>query len=620
MPQRTAVAAVLAILFVIACAQLQRERAPSSSEPILATLREDKPACLGMVQDFCSTLYAPLYQGKLDIELPSETLQIRRGKTENDFSQIYFEYAQTQIRHRDYLPRAFRQVLNELGYFKKLRQYLSRKPASLMTLEDRIEILRLSADIDGTWASAVNETVLRRMEKQFPGFSQMSDDITPLELRNEQKRMRNVLNSEIAKAFWSEHPNWKRVEEQFNETKTVFKQVIAENPGLSPDVKQEWQRRIAEVKLIVPGSDPEVEMIACSRTEENAYYYKYKNYVTVCAGDFNGEELRQVLAHELGHALDIQRSLAILEDNSTLGKELTRLRRASCSNKPFSCEAWNNLKERFTDLVRDIEQFQVDVPQFYQCLKGKKTRQAPTDYVERVAREEVQKLVARFAEQNTFLRLVSPRLPLANGKFQKNPMYLNPCGYYLWDMDYHSFDDELTTLLFFSAEYRCSSDMPEGQKFQTAIEKAVEMQRILTTASIKREGEFSNRERLNADGYAASPDERFADAMGQWVFNRMLQNESNIEKRRALYLANVAWMCPKPSLQQLFPDYAHIKRNYYVDPHPDDFLRQKQLLSGSTPDILGCKKDFEIDSCSLVPSDAPDSRTPPHVALHLKWQ
>src|SRR5690606_5573931 len=99
----------------------------ASREPVaLRFIDEEKPPCLGMLQNFCKTLYAPGNWGRIEIPLPTETYEIRRGQTANDFSQVYYEYAQSQLRQRDRLPAEFRVALIQRGYFHKLRAYLAR--------------------------------------------------------------------------------------------------------------------------------------------------------------------------------------------------------------------------------------------------------------------------------------------------------------------------------------------------------------------------------------------------------------------------------------------------------------------------------------------------------------
>lgn len=599
---------VCVIFIAIACASVEQSATDNPTtatsqvlqSPILRTISEERPPCLGMVKTFCENLYSPSNQGTLAVPLAGAAIEIKKGQTENDFSQVYFEYAETQIKFRDRLPRDFRTILSHLKYFQKLKVYLSRKPRTVMTLEERADVVRLAHEIEALWNAAISESSLKRMERKYPGYSRIKEDLIPLELKHESSRVRNILLSEIAKAVWAEHPKWNEVERQFQDVRDAFIHVISNQPSLSKEIKEDWLERIRASSLIVPGSDPEVDMLACSRTEENAYYYTNKNYLTVCAGDFNSEDVRHTLSHELAHSLDFSRSLTIFESRSPLGVRLSQLRNASCSAENFSCERWADFRSTFEESTKALANFKVQLPEFQSCLKVKKTTSPiPEDYLVRVAKEKAQKAISDLAEKNAFLRMISSELPAPNGKPQKNPMYLNPCRYYLWDSALDLFDEELSGLLFFTSEYRCTQNLPSPDRFQLAVERTMEMETTLFLARMKAEGEYSSRNRLNADGYASSPMERFADSMAGLVFAHLLEKESDIVKRRAMYLGNIAWLCQKPSLQQVLPLEAGIQRKFYIESHSEDSQRQKELLPEEIRKALRCEKDFEMQECRL---------------------
>lgn len=597
-------------LFVIAlsaCSHLEngfRDPVETATFPLtnasLRVINELSPGCLDLFKSFCKSLYSPGTEGAMKIPLPDGALEIRRGKTDNDFSFAYFEYARTQIKFRNRLPVDFRAVLNRKNYFPSLRTYLERKPRSRMTMEERTSVIALAHEIEATWNAAIEETVLHRMEKRFPGTSKLREDLIPTELKNESKRVRGTLISEIAQAVWREHPNWKRVEEQFNQVREAFRDVISNHPRIPSDVKIDWLQRINSPPLIIPGSDPQVTMLACSTTEENAYYDPSRNYLTICAGDFNSEDMIHTIAHELAHTLDVFRSRVLFEEKSELGKQLETLRQQSCSKTAkFSCSKWENFKSDFPAYVESLEAFNIQVPEFQACLKGGTSPSMPDNYITRVAREEVQDTLSTLAERNVFLRMITPSVPLSNGTVQKNQMFLNPCGYYLWDHAAGPIESDYSLLLFFNDEYRCTDHLPNEIRFQQSLETAVQMQRQLVESRIRMEREFSPRSRLVADGYAASPIERFADTLSSMVFAHILRKEKDLAKRRATYLANNAWLCQEPSLPQLLPTEAGILKKYYVEPHSENSVRQKEVLQKDIRDALECKLDFDIKECKL---------------------
>jgi hypothetical protein len=566
----------------------------------LSFLDDKRPSCLAMVQDFCTTLFSPDNQGTLKFSIADSTYNIKMGETANDFQEDDYEFLKAQLSAWSKLPAEFRANLEENDYKAKLTKHLKRTARKEMTLKDRIINMRSEEEIDSIWNLAFRETVLTKMENQVPGYAKIKEDFMPLELRYESQRQRRLLTSRVAKALWLDHENWKKVEAKFVHVREVFKNVISEQGDLSDEIKADWKARLDTVTLQIPGADPEVDTGNCFKDEANAYYFRDRNYITVCAGDFNSEEIEQTLAHEMSHALDINRSRYLYQLKSPVGNRLSDLKERSCGKKQFTCDQWKETKIKFDEHLKFLLAFKPQLKHYNQCLQEKHVKdEIPDDYLQRVSREDVEGTLADLARRNVFLRIISPELPLPNGKSQKNPMYMNPCGYYLWDTQVQPLDDDVSLLLFFTAEYRCSPEKDRAEKFKQAIETAKQLQTALAKNTIAMEGEFSGRYRLDRDGYASAPTERFADSLGQLVFARILQEENNIQKRRARYLANNAWLCRKPSIQTLFPSEAKVQRSYYVEPHSETNQRQKELLTEEIRDTLECKRDFQAEQCEL---------------------
>jgi hypothetical protein len=565
----------------------------------LAFLEDKRPACLAMVQDFCSTLFSPDNQGSLNFSIAGSNYNIRMGETANDFQEDDYEFMKAQLASWSKLPAEFRANLEENEYKAKLSKHLKRAARKEMTLKDRISNMRSEEEIDSIWNLAFRETVLTKMENQVPGYAKIKEDFMPLELRYESQRQRRLLTSRVAKALWSEHVNWKNVEAKFAHVRETYKKALAEM-DIPKEVKSDWQARLDAIGLQIPGADPEVETGNCYKDEPNAYYFRDRNYITVCAGDFNSEEIEQTIAHEMSHALDIGRSRFIYQQKSPVGNQLADLKERSCGKKAFTCEQWNETKSKFNEHLKFLLAFKPQLRHFNQCLQEKSVKaEIPDDYLSRISREDVEGTLSDLAKRNVFLRIISPELPLPNGKTQRNPMYMNPCGYYLWDTQAQPLDDDVSLLLFFTAEYRCSPEKDRAERFKQAIETAKQLQTDLAKNTIAMEGEFSGRYRLDRDGYSSAPTERFADSLGQMVFARILKEEPSVQKRRARYLANNAWLCRKPSIQQLFPSEAKVQRSYYVEPHSETNQRQKELLTEEIRESLECKRDFEAEQCEL---------------------
>lgn len=561
-----------------------------------------QPGCMAMMHSYCDLLYSPEVSGNMKISRMQDPLFILLGQTNNDFSAAYFAYAKATLKGRKALPHDFETALDRQNYFDLLYEFMNRKPRSQMSLDERIHSSKMDADLDKSWDFALDETIMRRMESRFPRFHTLKEDSVPVELRMERERIRRKLLSDVSQAIWKHHPNWLRVQKDFEKLRKHFLEVI-DRLDIPDPVRKTWSNRIASVRLVVPGSLPELADGGCSRTTENAYYYTDLNVLTVCAGDFNSEDILQTVAHELAHALDLERSRYVFEMQSQAGQHLLKLRDQVCETPPqktFSCDSWNEFKSKFPAELAEMSNFVPELPDFQRCLKVRPTTKQITDAdLDRWANSIVNDKLSDIASSGFFLRITKDKVPLgSDAKLRANPNYLNPCSYYLYTQKEEPIDDNLNTLAFFTAEYRCSSGLPEVR-----LKNSIEVARTMTTAVMKvvlqNEGEFSARDSLNLEGYSAPSNERFADVLGSYALADMLNDMPSILDRRSTFLASSSWQCKQPSLESKYPAESAVQQAYARDSHTDGDARIKEFFSGPVREVVSCQQDFQFNSCEL---------------------
>lgn len=597
-----AYAALLAT--VISCTRAQvAENSPLLREYTSSSVLS-APGCKEMVDDYCDYLYSPAAMGNLKLTGAGGTapIEVLQGHTPNDFPAVYYQYAHAILQSRKNLPKDFRTSLNAASYFDKLMTFLSRKPRASMNLSERTSDIRLASELASLWSTAIENTVIDRMTHRYPGFHNISETMIPLELRTESKRTRRQLRSEIYQAVWNHHPNWLKVESAFENLRRHFLEVISDLKIAEP-IKQDWENRIQSVRLVLPGSMPEISDDECPETEINAYYYTTLNVITVCAGDFNSEDIYQTLAHELAHSIDIDRSLYLYQRNSALGVSLAALRGQVCGPEEFSCENWTKFKRDFEMKLSTLHGFSPSLPEFQRCLKPRLTPNELTDAdIKRESGEIVSDRIADLADSEIFLRVTKSKIPMPNGTFQKNPNYLNPCSYNLNSKGDEPIDDELSALIFFTGEFRCSSDPDGSKRLKSSIEVAKDMLSRIEEEVLRMEGEFSSEKSLQAEGFSSSPSERFADVVGSEALAYLLNDIPEPKARRSLFLASSSWQCKKPSLAKFFPEESKVQHQYTYGSHSDGEDRKKELIPPSIRLALGCKKDFESNECLLPKS------------------
>ncbi len=571
----------------------------NSYRPLQSKNPKEAVGCQQMVDDYCNFLFSPDNLGNVEVIRPKGNIKILQGDTYNDFTQTFYKYSRAKLKNRLLLPKDLLATLYNVNYFNKLEDFLSRKPRQSMSLSERLASERLDYELASLWSATVNETVMVRLSKKFNGYHQVSDRQMPPEYEIESRKIKRHLISEISKALWRDDRNWQGVEVAFADLKTSYLSLI-KKLDIPEDVQKNWTARMQTVTLALPGSMPEISDEECSTTTVNAYYYRYLDIITVCAGDFNSEDILLTLAHEMGHVLDISRTVYLAKVNSDFGIAQHGLRQLICSEKnQFTCQDWDRFKSSFSHNLKSFSAFKPPVIEFNRCLKRKPTPKTPTvEDIAKLVRTISNRRYSNLASNDYFLRITKDRMPLRNGRFKKNPYYENPCNYYLWSKGEEPPDDDLSSLIYFTAEYRCNQGDKE-QKFKTAIETSKQMTEQLLQATLQMEGEFSTYDSMEREGFASSPVERFADVMGSYALSEYLNLTSDLMDRRAKYLASSSWQCSEPSLNSHFPEESSIEKEYSLDSHAEGLNRRRELLSEPLRNSLHCQKDFEFNECEL---------------------
>jgi hypothetical protein len=574
----------------------------SPETPEAAPGGDSTPGCLSMLNEYCDSLYQPGVEGNLIIQKKKGgSLRVLQGKTLNGFRQVFVEFARSKLRNRRHLPPDLQLILNAHQYFERLEQLLNRTPFEHMTLMDRVEAHEEESGISHTWDLAIRDTLIIRMSRRFQEYARTPADLQPPEVIHAEGMERKILLAQISSAIWKDHPNWKKVQTTF-ETLRKKTLLLIDTLPVAGELRKEWKERIASVRLVLPGSLPEIVDRDCSTTMMNAYYYTPLNVITVCAGDFNSEEILPTLAHELSHALDNDRSLHLFFKNSGISRSLETFNRNMCSPRPtnLSCEHWRDFKSRIPGMISELGSYRPNLPELQRCLKKDRDTETPgLEAVRRIATTTVRETIRELAAEDAFIRITQEKLPLNNGKRVENPSFMNPCLFLQTHWSDETLDSELSLLTAFAAEYRCSTESDSGLRLEKSIRATQVLFEGLLEGMIRSEGEFSDRKSMIAEGYSSSPAERFADFFGSRLIASQLVDSPSLWDRRMTFLAGNSWQCPGPSLSQAFPKESSVLRRYLLNAHTDGQDRRKESFSTPLREVLGCEKDFEWPECSL---------------------
>lgn len=561
--------------------------------------------CKAMLDSYCDFLNSPGVQGNLEVKRADRATRILQGDTQNQFTQIYYRYSQAKLRNREFFPKDVLRILERHAYFTKLGAFLKRRPRPGMSLPERLMTEQDDFELGMIWTAAQNEAAILRMNHRYPEFHRLPEALVPIELQLERRRMRRDLVSEISRAIWRGSDEWKRVESTFAKLQASFGRVI-KRLNIGESVRKDWLERIASVRLVLPGAFPAIANEECGSTTANAFYFTYLNVVTVCAGDFNSEDIVQTLAHEMAHALGVDRSQYLFENRSNFGRALSSFRRRVCEPKTFTCDAWDTFRGGFDESLKSLVGFDPQVPEFQSCLMRRPATKDLSDAdIQRFARTLVTDRISDLASGDRFLRITKEMMPLRNGKQQRNPNFMNPCSYSLWSQGEEPVDDDLTTLMFFTAEYRCTPAKPARERLRDAIEVAKALSEKVTRRALRVEGRFSARSLLEAEGFASPPFERFADVLGSYATADLLAQSRDRWDRQNSFLASSSWQCTEPSLMSQYPEESSVEKEYIFDAHTEGEQRRKELFTTPIREVIGCQKDFDFLECKLDTLPAP---------------
>lgn len=570
------------------------------AQPYLYSVPDNEIGCTELIDGFCKELYSPEARGNIDVSDGKTTFKIRQGRTENNFDSVWHSYYSAILKNYSNFPADLKKNIVKRNLPNRIKSLLSRPSKKQLTLDENISYTEFETEIDTQLSNAIDEIVLSRLEKLYPGTYRLNEDERPQEADLEYLRIQHRVWSQISMALWKNSPHWQQVQTTFKQLKIAFQKVI-ESKVNDPILKNKWLNKMNTLRLELPGQNPITATSQCISSSRNAHYYPYLNTLTVCAGYFNSGEQIQTLAHELSHALDNSSTLIDFQQKSNITKKLREVKNQVCRKKEFSCDAWVEFKNNYQKELVELDNYNPDMHSFHQCLQKRKPVRALTneDFNEKSA-EIVKERFSDMTENSSFFRIIDEKLTLPNGKLIDNPNYLNPCAYYLWDNDPFSLDAELFSLIFFTYELRCS----KKESFEK-IKDAISTSKVITTnilsSILKSEGEFSARNEFLAEALSSPSSERFADRLGSYVVAEYLNSLPTVTQKRSQYLVSSYWLCDKPSLRTKNYQLFHSLKDFIVDrtKHAENEERRLDWLSPQVMEQLACSADFEQNHCEL---------------------
>jgi hypothetical protein len=575
---------------------------------------EVEVGCSALMEDFCKDLHSDGKDGNIDLPVKDGSTRVRLGNAANGISEPMVAMVRAKIAAADRLPEDLAKRLRSKdpvsgkNYFEHAKGYLEIPSPENSSLEQVTASKRMLNAMSVAWQLSFDETVRERTAARYPEYWKLRD--LPPEVQVFQNRVTRELTAETFRSIWEQHPRWQKVQREYDELKARYAEVLAKDPkfgSLPADVRQTWVEQVRTLELEIPSSDPMALNEECATIEQNAEYSPERHRTTVCAGDFNTIDVHQGLVHEIGHAVGSHRMKHLFLQKSALFAKLKAVREQICSAKgtvracpPDYAQFKAGLKADLAELGRyrytALQKFRECLS--YNDITGVPTATALADAGEAEARGQAGAL----ADDDLFLKLTKPAVPMPGGASAPNPMYLNPCGEEDWAEHDYTLENSWNLEFLFVAEYLCG---PQGaspaERLDQSIDRAVGVHASILAKTIPMSGRFADSRWMIESGFSEDVEERFADGVGLYVWSTLLTDPKlgTLDERRNLYLSNISWTCGRASLSELYPDEAQAQKKHSLEPHSDLRHRRYEFLSAPIRSALECTKDFTMKDCEL---------------------
>ncbi len=579
---------------------------PKSTAPAAPVTPKNGKGCADLIDQHCSDLFKTSTDpkdprpGNREFTIAGEKASLKFGDSEKGISLGLISFIDRKLEARNNPPPDFHAALEKEGYYtdlQKLKNEANLVPRSIQNLN---AFSKMVSKIGEKHNDALENASIQRVESKFPGYSTKENPTVEEEFFFSDAKESIVKDS--SENLWKGTEKWANVEKQFNEMQLNFVEYLKERKTLSPALKKAWIEKIRSVKLVYPDN---LDGSSCASTDANAFYRPDHNTFTVCAGFFNAtDDFRVVIAHELGHAIDPLTQQLDQERKTSGSKAMIALREEVCNNAPLATCPKSFLKFNHVNTLNPMLaelKFPERAPEsFYQCLRYNKKLKPFSDLSPRYTAENLDRDTrADMADKNLFLTLTQPEIINENGRKEKNPYYLNPCGKKSVKANEVSIDSEDEVI--FVAAYLCSSEKNPVKRLEAAEKVYKDISVKIYEKKMQVGQSYSGYPALIGGGYAENVGERFADSLASGVYARWLKqtHKDSLEDRRKQSLLGLSFFCDRPSINQAFPDESQWQKKRSYEPHSSGRERLLEFLRSDLRESLACDKDFVREECSL---------------------
>lgn len=394
-----------------------------------------------------------------------------------------------------------------------------------------------------------------------------------------------------------------KIEQDFGVVRAEYVNWITEDKTISNDLKKERLDALNTLKLVLPGTTPIISNAQanarCGSITENAFYHRTRHEITVCAGLFNTTSVLQILAHEVGHSIGLNRRIYTSIKNSEVGKKIDQLWNMSTSKVKPLCEDWGQLRKDLYKVFSEAKNYKYEDDEFLsKFLNTKKITNLNAEQILRAANRTLDQTLRREYRANSIFHLIKKDEILASGRILENEAYLNPAYIFFENPEetkqFLYISPSMQFYFMLSNDYYCRSlknknVLPDDQLLKKVLEELGSDLSVHAKFYLTYAGKYSADDSSINEGLSYDIEEDVVDNYASQVFSRILASDKDVEARRAKYLASTSFLCNPPSYREFYPAESVVLHNLSKASHSQGLDRRKKVLTSDVKNVLQCQ-------------------------------
>ncbi len=407
----------------------------------------------------------------------------------------------------------------------------------------------------------------------------------------------DALIDRVIRAQYEDHPNWKRVQSNFEKAKESLLKEVGRLP-YDEGTKARFRSRISKISLSMPYHSKDVFGFSgggCGpSTTVNAFYSPLTNRFTVCQGLFNSYQSDGfqlfVIGHELSHSVepDVDARLRTASDEDSIGKIMNEL--IEKNGNAFSCSDWERRKAEIFQVAAEKNEKALIHPmeKLLSCLSKDTTQQLKTNRdLDSVSAEFWVGMRADLSQKHAFSKFLAKEWA-GKDSFIKNPFLDNPRAFaaYLNNVvpAAHNVVESAKAFYILQQEKLCQTKggKVSAQDFQKIVKNTGAVIQAVEKEKLKHCGKY-----CDDDPYQKGIGENYADWLSIQAYGDYLRSLPPNQRTFGLFEAGLAW-CEDENPTKLDREIMRAEDMFTSEPHAALFRRFESQFNTENAQIVGC--------------------------------